>query len=222
MEVKDVAKVDEGRVYGTNYHRGNPKVETHKQRTLDDFAWRCKKSMTKRDIKKAKQLALNDKNPNRPTNNNYVDTKELERKRLEGKGLLPKVDTTNLFSVIENKLWIETCRRFDSQHIETDNITVGKEVEYDIKVGFLNMNSLAADCKIEYILWYYECLQLDFLFLSDIRLNKLQMDLFKKRAKSRLGAGTEIFSTLSKKHSRKNATIVGNLSLLDQHGHCLW
>ena len=66
---------------------------------------------------------------------------------------------------------------FDNSHNEEDNVTVGKEVKYDIKVGFLNMNSLSADCKIEYILWYYECLQLDVLFLSDTRLSKLQVDL---------------------------------------------
>ena len=78
-------------------------------------------------------------------------------------------------------------------------MTVGREAAYDIKVGFLNMNSLAAECKIEYILWYYECLQLDVLFLSDTRLSKLQVDLFKQRAHSRLGADTKIFSSLSKK-----------------------
>ena len=82
---------------------------------------------------------------------------------------------------------------FDKAHDENDNVTVGRETAYDIKVGFLNMNSLAADCKIEYILWYYECLQLDVLFLSDTRLSKLQVDLFKQRAHSRLGADTKIF-----------------------------
>ena len=122
-----------------------------------------------------------------------MDKKELERQRIVEKGLAPSFDTTNLYSVLDNKLWVETCRGFDRSHDENNNITVGKEAAYDIKVGFLKMNSLAADCKIEYILWYYECLQLDVLFLSDIRLSKLQVDLFKQRAHSRLGTDTKIF-----------------------------
>ena len=148
----------EGCVFGTNYQKGTPIVDVPKRRTIDDFAWRCKKSITKRDIKKAKQLAIHDRNPNRPVkrfeSKNFVDKKELERQRIVAKGLAPSFDTTNLYSVLDNKLWVETCRMFDSSHNDEDNVTVGKEVKYDIKVGFLNMNSLAADCKIEYILWY--------------------------------------------------------------------
>ena len=76
------------------------------------------------------------------------------------------------------------------------------------------MNSLAADCKIEYILWYYECLQLDVLFLSDTRLSKLQVDLFKQRAHSRLGADTKIFSSLSKKSLDKKCNVGGQIVIV--------
>ena len=117
-----------------------------------------------------------------------------------------------MFSTIRYR-W-KTCRVFDKSHDENDNIIVGKEAAYDIKVGFLNMNSLAADCKIEYILWYYECLQLDVLFLSDIRLSKLQVDLFKQRAHSRLGADTKIFSSLSKKSLDKKCNVGGQIVIV--------
>ena len=64
-------------------------MDAPKQRTMNDFAWRCKKSITKRDIKKAKQLAIRDKNPNRPAkrfgSKNFVDNKELEKNVLKQK-----------------------------------------------------------------------------------------------------------------------------------------
>ena len=41
---------NEGSVFGTNYYRGTLIVEAPEQRTMDDFTWRCKKSITKRDI----------------------------------------------------------------------------------------------------------------------------------------------------------------------------
>ena len=67
--------------------------------------------------KKAKQLAIRDKNPNRPAkrfdSKNFVDNKELEKKRIEAKGLAPKYDTTNLYSVLDNRLWVENCSGFE-------------------------------------------------------------------------------------------------------------
>ena len=66
----------------------------------------------------------------------------MERQQIVAKELAPSFDTTYLYIVLDNKLWVETCRMFDNSHNEVDNVTVGKEVKYDIKVGFLNMNSL--------------------------------------------------------------------------------
>ena len=98
----------ETKQYGTNFHKGSPKVDAPKQKTMDDYGWRCKKSMTKSDIKKAIQVAAQDKNPNRPVkilnSSNFVDKKELERRRIAAKSSTPKNDTTNLFSVSNNAL----------------------------------------------------------------------------------------------------------------------
>ena len=45
-------------------------------------------------------------------------------------------------------------------------------------------------------------------------MTKLQVDMFKKRAKSRLASGTEIFSTLSKKHLDRKCNYGGQLVIV--------
>ena len=45
-------------------------------------------------------------------------------------------------------------------------------------------------------------------------MTKLQVDMFKKRAKSRLTAGIELFSTLSKKHLDRKCNYGGQLVIV--------
>ena len=127
---------------------------------------------------------------------------------------LPKNDTSNLFNITTNKKWAATCKKFDKAHIKDDNITVGKLGLHDIRIGFLNINGFKDD-KIEYMLWYYDACELDILFINDIRLTKLEVDMKKQKIHARLGDQYGIYSTASKTNLNRNCIVGGQMVIVN-------
>ena len=150
----------------------------------------------------------------RPLNNKQAFKVGGVRKNIKRSVKLPKNDTTNLFNITTNKKWAATCKNFDQAHIKDDNITVGKLGLYDIRIGFININGFKDD-KIEYMLWYYDACDLDILFINDLRLTELEVDIKKQKIHARLGDKYGNFSTISKTNLNRNCSVGGQMVIVN-------